>query len=237
MRLLKPSGSHLKKSAERNLAMGIMCLTVFLVLFITSIDGIPLHIDAGRYETARGISLGLLIASCYYFLLLQYPNYRKGFIGERKVTKALSATLTSDYSLFDDVMLQGMKSSNIDHIVVGPTGIFVIETKNFKGKVSYHGDDWEGVGRKSPSRQARINAMRVRKILTSSDQKSRPLWVQGIVVLADSKARVTEKKPPEHVKVFKLNELADYIRSQPKRFEAWEIGQIEAEIKNRVQPN
>ena len=235
MRLLKASGSHLKKIAERNLAMGIVCLIVFLVLFITSIDGLPLYIDAGRYETARGMALGLLIASCYYFLLLQYPNYRKGQIGERRVTKALSATLTGDYSLFDDVMLQSMKGGNIDHIVVGPTGIFVIETKNFKGKISYYGDNWEGVGRKSPSRQARINAMRVRKILTFSGQKSRPFWVQGIVVLADPRAEVTEKKPPEHIKVLRLDELADYIVSQPRRFEAWEIGQIEAEIKNKIQ--
>ena len=217
--------------------MGIACLIVFLVLFITSIDGIPSHIDAGRYETARGTAIGLLIASCYYFLLLQYPNYRKGLTGERKVTKALSATLTDDYSLFDDVMLESMKGGNIDHIVVGPTGIFVIETKNFRGKISYYGDNWEGVGRKSPSRQARINAMAVRKILTSSDQKIGSLWVQGIVVLADPKAKVTARKPPEHVKVFRPTELAEYIRSQHKRFEAWEIRQIEAEIKNKIQPD
>jgi hypothetical protein len=194
-----------------------------------------LYIAAGRYETARGIALGLLIVSCYYFLLLQYPNYRKGQVGERRVTKALSTNLTGDYSLFDDVMLQSMKGGNIDHIVVGPTGIFVIETKNFKGKISYYGDDWEGVGRKSPSRQARINAMRVRKTLTSSGQKSRLSWVQGIVVLADPGAEVTEKRPPEHIKVFKLNELVDYIVSRPRRFEASEIRQIEAEIKNKIQ--
>lgn len=214
--------------------MGLACLTLFLVLFITSIDGLPLYIDAGRYETARGIALGLFIASCYYFLLLQYPNYRKGQIGERKVTKALSATLTDDYSLFDDVMLQSMKGGNIDHIAIGPTGIFVLETKNFKGRISYYGDNWEGVGRKSPSRQARINAMRIRKILSFSDRKSRPFWVQGIVVLTDPRAEVTEKRPPEHVKVFRVNELADYIRSQPKRLEAWEVGQIEAEIRNKI---
>jgi hypothetical protein len=43
------------------------------------------------------------------------------------------------------------------------------------------------------------------------------------------------KRPPEHVEVFKINELANYIESQPKRFEAHEIEQIETEIKNRIQ--
>lgn len=235
MRLLKPRGGYLKKNAEKNLAMGIVCLTVFLVLFITSIDGLPLYIDAGRYETARGIALGLLIVSWYYFLFLQYQTFEKGIVGERKVTKTLSASLNNEYSLFDDVNLENMKGGNIDHVVVGPTGIFAIETKYRKGKISYYGDNWEGVGRKSPSRQARISAMRVKKILTSLGQKSRPLWVQGIVVLADLRAEVTEKKPPEHVKVVRLNELADYIVSQPRQFEAWEIGQIEAEIKSKIQ--
>lgn len=237
LRLLKPCGGHLKKNAAKNLVMGILCLTVFLVLFITSVDGLPLYVDAGRYETARGVALGLLIVSWYYFLFLQYGTYEKGIIGERKVTKTLSASLNNEFSLFDDVNLENMKGGNIDHVVVGPTGIFAIETKYRRGKISYYGDNWEGVGRKSPSRQARISAMKIKKALTSLGQKSRPLWVQGIVVLADPRAEVTEKKPPEHVKVVRLNELANYIKSQPKRFEAWEIGQIEAEIKNKIQPN
>lgn len=216
--------------------MGLLCLGLFIVLFITSIDRLPFYIDAGRYNTARGTALGLFIAGWYYFLFVQYQNYEKGMTGERKVIKILSASLNNEYSMFNDVNLESMKGGNIDHIVVGPTGIFVIETKNYKGKISYYGDNWEGVGRKSPSKQARINAMRIRKILTSlSNLKSRPFWVQGIVVLADPRAKVMVKRPPEHVEVFKINELTDYIESQPKRFEVHEIEQIETEIKNRIQ--
>ena len=183
MRLLKPSGNYLKKKAFRNLAVGLLCLALFIVLLLTSIDMLPFYIDAGRYDTARGIALGLFIAGWYYFLFVQYQNYEKGIIGERKVTKILSASLSNEYSVFNDVNLESMKSGNIDHIVVGPTGIFVIETKNYRGKISYYGDNWEGVGRKSPSKQARINAMRIKKILASfSNLKSKPFWVQGIVV-------------------------------------------------------
>jgi hypothetical protein len=235
LRLLKSSGNYLKKKASRNLAMGLLCLGLFIVLFVTSIDVLPFYIDAGRYSTARGTALGLFIAGWYYFLFVQYQNYEKGMTGERKVTKILSASLSNEYSMFNDVNLESMKGGNIDHIVVGPTGIFVIETKNYKGKISYYGDNWEGVGRKSPSRQARINAMRIKKILAFlSSLKSKRFWVQGIVVLADPRVKVTVKKPPEHVEVFKINELTKYIESQPKRFEAHEIEQIETEIKNRI---
>jgi len=235
LRLLKPSGNYLKKKATRNLTLGILCLAIFLVLFATSIDGIPLYIDAGRYTTARGIALGLFIVGWYY-LLLQYLNYRAGIIGEQKVTRILSAALSDEYSMFNDVKLKGMASGNIDHIVVGPTGIFVIETKNYKGKISYYGDNWEGVGRRSPSRQARINAMRIKKILASSTSlESKPFWIQGIVVLADRRAEITERRAPEHVKVTGIDGLADYIKSEPRRIEIREIELIKTEITNKIE--
>lgn len=235
LRLLKPSGNYLKKKATRNLAMGILCLAIFLVLFVTSIDVIPLYIDAGRYTTARGIALGLFIVGWYYFLL-QYLNYRAGIIGEQKVTRILLAALSDEYSIFNDVKLKSMPGGNIDHIVVGPTGIFVIETKNYKGKISYYGDNWEGVGRRSPSRQVRINAMSIKKILASSASlKSKSFWIQGVVVLADHRAEITERGPPEYVKVTRIDGLADYIKSAPRRIEIREIELAEAEITNKIE--
>jgi len=235
LRLLKPSGTYLKKKATRNLIMGILCLALFLVLFVTSIDGIPLYIDAGKYTTARGIALGLFIVGWYYYFLLQYWTYRRGIIGEQKVTRILSAALSNEYSLFNNVKLKETWG-DIDHIVVGPTGIFVIETKNRKGKISYYGDNWEGVGRGSPSKQARINAMRLKEILASSASlESKPFWIQGVVVLADHRAEITERKPPEYVKVTRIDGLTDYIKSAPRRIGTREMGLIEAEITNKIE--
>jgi hypothetical protein len=235
--MLKPSGNYLKKNATRNFALAMLSLAVFLVLFITSIEGLPFYVDARRYDTARGTALGLMIACCYYFLA-QGRNFKKGTIGEERVTRTLSTALNNEYSMLNDVKLRGIAGGNIDHVVVGPTGIFVIETKNIKGKISYYGDNWEGVGRKSPSRQARINAMKIRKLLTSSSEPvSRPLWIQGIVVFTNYKAEITVRKPPEHVKVTKIDELADYIKGEPRRLEAKEIERIEAEIINKIDMN
>lgn len=233
--MLKPSGTHLKKKATRNLTIGILCFVIFLVLFVTSIDVIPSYIDAGRYNTARGIALGLFVAGLYYFLL-QYRNYRAGIIGEQKVTRILLSALSDEYSIFNDVKLKSMLGGNIDHIVIGPTGIFVIETKNYKGKISYYGDDWGGVEKRSPSRQARINAIRIKKILSSSTNlKSKSFWVQGVVVLADHRAEITERMPPEHVKVIRIDNLADYIKNTPRKIEIRDIKLIETEITNKIE--
>ena len=57
----------------------------------------------------------------------------KGRIGEKRVSSVLS-TLPEGYFPFDNILLrEGGRSTQIDHVVVSPYGIFVIETKNYKG--------------------------------------------------------------------------------------------------------
>ncbi len=67
--------------------------------------------------------LGILFNSSFFL----------GKIGEAKVS-ALLSFLPKEYTVFNNVLLciDG-KNSQIDHIVVSVYGIFVIETKNYKG--------------------------------------------------------------------------------------------------------
>ena len=51
-----------------------------------------------------------------------------GAAGESKVGKRLEK-LPSEYKVFHDRKIPSSRA-NIDHIVVGPTGVFAIETKN-----------------------------------------------------------------------------------------------------------
>ena len=56
-----------------------------------------------------------------------------GKTGEHKVSKILSS-LPREYRILNNVILPNQKgTSQIDHVVVSPYGIFVIETKNYEG--------------------------------------------------------------------------------------------------------
>ena len=84
-----------------------------------------------------------------------------GLNGERQVIANISDKLGNEHSLFNDVMPRdGKAGGNIDHIIVGPRGVFVIETKNLQNPISVHGDNWKGL-KQSPSMQAKNNARRV----------------------------------------------------------------------------
>lgn len=68
---------------------------------------------------------------------LEYPAYR-GWWGEYKVNLMLRICLSGEYSLFTNGIYRGRtsdESTQIDHIIVSRYGIFVLETKCFKGRI------------------------------------------------------------------------------------------------------
>ncbi|XXM71474.1 NERD domain-containing protein [Lysinibacillus sphaericus] len=67
-------------------------------------------------------------------VLLSSPAV-KGRIGEGEVKRCLRKLNTEEYKIFHDTLLRSTNggTTQIDHIVVSRAGIFVIETKNYKG--------------------------------------------------------------------------------------------------------
>lgn len=84
------------------------------------------------------------LAVILIFLILSvivgiYRPRIKGFIGEFKVSATLKFLNNRTYKVINDILLKPQgRSSQIDHIVVSEYGIFVIETKNYKGWIHGH---------------------------------------------------------------------------------------------------
>ncbi|CAN5553260.1 hypothetical protein BH18VER1_BH18VER1_16580 [soil metagenome] len=58
--------------------------------------------------------------------------WRKGALGEVIVEQTL-AELPDNLAVVNDV---SHRFGNIDHVVIGPTGIFVLDSKNWKGSLN-----------------------------------------------------------------------------------------------------
>ena len=231
LKILKLSGTHLKRKAYQYLILGIVCLFVLVVIFLTTDPILPLYFDLGRYNAVRALVMMFPLFGILVFFRL-HRGYQRGFEGEKEVTQLLSSTLSDDYFLINDVQLVAGKRSNIDHIVLGPTGIFVLETKNHSGKIICYEDSWTGIGQ-NPSTQARVNALRVYKVIKASGIfVSKLPWVQAIVVFANKKVALDIRKKPDNVKVLKIDELTNYIIQETRRLSAQEIELISKEILN-----
>jgi TRAP-type C4-dicarboxylate transport system permease small subunit len=88
-------------------------------------------VGAGLVFGASLIGAGILI----FRFLNRRRNYFLGYLGERTVAEYLEPLAAHGYRVFHDVPADGRrKNFNLDHVVVGPTGIAVVETKTRRKK-------------------------------------------------------------------------------------------------------
>jgi len=138
-----------------------------------------------------------------------------GMRGELAVTKTLQS-LPDEYVLLNDLMLPGARG-NVDHFLIGPNGLFVIETKNYSRNVKCDGDQWfvNGQGTKSLSRQAKGNALAVRKSLETifSEHRTKLPFIEPVLVFVKHKAALDLHEPT--ITALKAEELVGFILNYP----------------------
>jgi Nuclease-related domain len=70
--------------------------------------------------------------------------WRHGAQGERQTARLLAPLERRGYQVFHDLAVPG-SAANVDHLVVGPTGVFVIDSKRYRGQLRYLGGQlWHG---------------------------------------------------------------------------------------------
>ena len=176
MKLVKPASNFaLGKIQTADRKLRFWGLRGGLLLLLAA----PTGLGIGLVDSGTGFAVGVVLAGSGFMLVmigvgywLDAGNIRKGLEGERSVALELSG-LSDEYLLLNDVMLPGARG-NIDHVLVGPTGVFVFETKNYSGKYVCYGDRWFLQGRrqkydvKSVSVQAKNNADTLGELLHTS---------------------------------------------------------------------
>lgn len=73
-------------------------------------------------------------------LLRVAQTYERGAQGEEATAEALAGLPTDQWRVLHDLRWPGRRYANIDHVVVGPGGIFVIDSKHWSGRVEVRGD-------------------------------------------------------------------------------------------------
>ncbi|HMP76996.1 MAG TPA: nuclease-related domain-containing protein [Kiritimatiellia bacterium] len=109
-----------------------------------------------------------------------------GLRGENEVAEMLAQNLDNTYYLYNDLMIRtGFTRAQIDHLVVCPKGIFVIETKNWRGRITgdeegrswlqYRAPDLPPRPLSNPILQNRRHVMVLEKFLRSGGVPDLPL--------------------------------------------------------------
>lgn len=156
--------------------------------------------------------LSLIFFSCGLHYFKRRSDWHKGILGEKMVVEALTP-LDNSYVLINDVVLPD-RTGNIDHILVSPSSVFVIETKSYR---------WHYLNR-FPLRQAIRSAISLRQFLKKQIQLD--MFIPAILVSTDSNA--TTSQSSSIVNVISLRNLCDFIKDQGN------LSRLDREVKKNL---
>jgi hypothetical protein len=105
----------------------------------------------GRQLAPRlGLSVAALAAAAAGWGLRFRPSpeavaWRRGAAGERRTARLLSHLERRGWAVLHDLAVPGSRA-NIDHLVIGPGGVFVVDSKQYRGRLRLDasGQLWHG---------------------------------------------------------------------------------------------
>jgi hypothetical protein len=197
-------------------------LVLFIILFLASF--VLFALNQFLFSSAALV----IVPLAYVLGLYTYRSYliwKSGSVGEERVAAALKA-LPDSYVLISGLVVPPNRG-DIDHVVIGPNGIFVLEAKNYGGIISCDKDVWKKVrvspdGKSheamigSPSNQIKRNAKVLKDhILLKKREifhgKSPHIWVHAILVFTNSRASLELSNPT--VDIVELDNLVAHLTS------------------------
>ncbi|MBX9245827.1 NERD domain-containing protein [Actinotalea ferrariae] len=152
--------------------------------------------------------------------------WRIGADGEEKVAAQVAKLTAKDprWRVLHAVPV-GENGSDIDHVVIGPPGVFTLNAKHHPGaKIWVAGNTFMVNGQKQPYlRNSRHEAQRAAKLLTAA--AGIPLHAVGVVVPVGAQD-VTIKTEPEGVHVVYRKALVKWLQRQPEQLDEATVERI-----------
>jgi hypothetical protein len=199
---------------------------------------IALLTHASHSGFSAGIALGAG-AGAVMVLFDSPPTYierwRTGSDGEKATARQVQPLLTHGWTLFNDIETE---HSNIDHVLVGPAGVFMLESKRLAGQVKvragklvvrWHEDPEDGYENDSIAGRARAAAFDLHARLNSVGVD---VWVQGVVVLwAQFDQRSIER---DKVAWVRGDELAAVLSARPAKYSSDAVEELTSATRSVV---
>jgi hypothetical protein len=140
-----------------------------------------------------GLVLGGLAAAAAGWGLRFRPSpdavaWRRGAAGERRTARLLDPLERHGWAVLHDLAVPGSRA-NIDHLVIGPGGVFVVDSKQYRGRLRLDpsGRLWHGRYSLAPA---------LRAVDFEADQAARVLTDPDVVVVPSSGRPGADPLPP-----------------------------------------
>lgn len=159
-------------------------------------------------------------------------NRRQAPVGINAVRRTVAALEADGFRTIDFDAEPG----GVQHVVVGPTGVFAIETKGWTGRVHLKKDGRlvvSGRDRDDAVRRATAHAHEVARRLKEAEVG---MWVEAVIVLAATSLPQGRIRTGT-VAVVEIGDLDRFLTQRPSPLEAAEIEQAVEAIRRGGRPS
>jgi len=163
----------------------------------------------------------------------QLKRLRQALDGERVVGEYLERLRADGYQVFHDLVGEGF---NVDHVIVGPGGVFTIETKTWskpvrgEPRMDFDGERVLAAGHepdRNPVVQAKAQAAWLRRLI--EEMTGRRIAVRPVILFPGWFIRPTDGAPRD-VWVLEPKALPGFLGHEPARLVPDEVRLIAAQL-------
>jgi hypothetical protein len=158
--------------------------------------------------------------------------WRRGATGERRTARLLGPLERRGWAVLHDLAIPG-SAANIDHLVIGPGGVIVVDSKRYRGRLRLdrQGMVWHG-------RRLLVSALR--RVLWAADQADEVLAIADIqvaAVVAVHGASVPRGLPQaDGVTIVPARRLPDLLQALPPMFGPERVAWLADRARLRFHP-
>lgn len=161
-------------------------------------------------------------------------EWSRGAQGEVALAQAMGPLSADGYYRLDDRRLPG-SNANIDHVLVGPAGVFVVDAKNWSGRLRVEGKSlWQGDRRRDDHlERVRVQAVNVSTVI--EDALGRRVEVRPAICFT-GEARLPFRTAVDRVHLVNRDELIPFIRGLERRLDQGVVDEVMTKLLARLPP-
>ncbi|WP_020144612.1 nuclease-related domain-containing protein [Terracoccus sp. 273MFTsu3.1] len=143
----------------------------------------------------------------------QAGAWAAGADGERRVAAALHALPPTWHVHHDRLLRPGRAQTNLDHVVIGPSGVYLVDTKNWAGGTSVHeGNLWQHASSSSAKGRELDSVAR----FAGEMERTLGLPVVPVIALAGGHSASFPSQRVRGVEIIPVSGLIAWLQAQSK---------------------
>ena len=222
--------------AISGLAIALLGLCVLIFAYISPFIFISQNIDnlnaISSIDTTFSIFTQIILIYTLSFVLMaagsiiyiwgkRKNNHLKKSSGGIKKLPYYLSKLPERYFILNNVKIP-LKKVNYDHIVIGPTGIFLIKIKKIRGQIIINENEWitekgNNKNNRNHGRKLKTETVEFSRFLTSHGLNIPHLMINTILAFSNDNFKIEKK--PSFYEVLNLEQIPDFITGWKRKMD------------------